>query len=39
VPAQAAVPPHPGCGFPEAASSVSAGFFDRAQHWLRSVVH
>jgi penicillin-binding protein 1B len=39
VPAQATVPPHPGCGFPEAASSVSAGFFDRAQQWLRGVVH
>ena len=38
-PAAAAVPPHPGCGFPEAAPTVSAGFFDRAQQWLRSVVH
>jgi penicillin-binding protein 1B len=37
VPADAAVPPRPGCGFPEGASST--GLIDRAQQWLRSVVH
>jgi hypothetical protein len=39
VPADAAVPPHPGCGFPERASPATTGLFDRAQQWLRSVVH
>ena len=38
VPVQAAVPPHPGCGFPEGASSKSAGLLDRAQQWLRRVL-
>jgi penicillin-binding protein 1B len=37
VPADAALPPRPGCGFPEGPSTT--GFFDRAQQWLRSVVH
>jgi len=39
VPADAAVPPRPGCGLPEGASSTAAGLIDRAQQWLRSVVH
>ncbi|HEY1873177.1 MAG TPA: penicillin-binding protein 1B [Steroidobacteraceae bacterium] len=39
VPAAATVPPHPGCGFPEGASSTSAGLLERAQQWVRSVVH
>jgi penicillin-binding protein 1B len=39
VPADATVPPRPGCGFPEGASSTSTGLIDRAQQWLRSVVH
>jgi len=39
VPADAAVPPRPGCGLPEVTSSTSAGLLDRAQQWLRSVVH
>jgi len=39
VPANAAVPPRPGCGLPEGAASTATGFLDRAQHWLRSVVH
>jgi penicillin-binding protein 1B len=39
VPADAAVPPHPGCGFPEGTSSTSTGLIDRAQQWLRGIVH
>jgi penicillin-binding protein 1B len=39
VPAAATVPPHPGCGFPEGATSTSAGLLERAQQWVRSVVH
>jgi penicillin-binding protein 1B len=39
VPAGTALPPHPGCGFPEGASPATTGLFDRAQRWLRSVIH
>jgi penicillin-binding protein 1B len=39
VPAAATVPPHPGCGFPEGASSTSASLLERAEQWVRSVVH
>ena len=39
VPADATLSPHPGCGFPEGTSSAVIGLFDRAQQWLRSVVH
>jgi penicillin-binding protein 1B len=39
VPADTAVPPRPGCGLPEGGSSTSTGLIDRAQQWLRGVVH
>jgi len=39
VPADAAVPPRPGCGLAEGVSPTSTGLIDRAQQWLRSVVH
>jgi penicillin-binding protein 1B len=37
VPADAAVPPRPGCAVPGGAASTS--LLDRAQQWVRSVVH
>ena len=39
VPGDAAIPPRPGCGLPEATATQSAGVFERAQQWLRSVAH
>ena len=39
VPSDAAIPPRPGCGFPEGTTPQSAGMFERAQQWLRSVAH
>ena len=35
VPAEAVVPPRPGCAFPESTTSV----LDRAEQWVRSLVH
>jgi len=37
VPADATVPPRPGCALPGSAASTS--LLDRAQQWVRSVVH
>ena len=37
VPADAVVPPRPGCGFPE--STAGTSLLERAQQWVRSVVH
>ena len=39
VPGDAAIPPRPGCGLPEATATQSAGVFERAQQWLRSIAH
>jgi penicillin-binding protein 1B len=38
VPGGASLPPKPGCGFPEGEGALSS-VFERAQQWLRSVVH
>jgi penicillin-binding protein 1B len=37
VPANTTIAPHPGCAFPE--STTSTSLLDRAQQWVRSVVH
>jgi hypothetical protein len=37
VPADAVVPPHPGCNFPEGTASTS--LLNRARRWVRGIVH
>jgi hypothetical protein len=37
VPADAIVPPRPGCTFPDGTTATSV--LDRAQQWVRSLVH
>ncbi|MBV8145938.1 MAG: penicillin-binding protein 1B, partial [Gammaproteobacteria bacterium] len=37
VPADASVPAHPGCGFPDGTASTS--LLERAEQWARSIVH
>jgi penicillin-binding protein 1B len=37
VPADAVVPPRPGCAFPDSTATTSV--LDRAQQWVRSLVH
>jgi hypothetical protein len=39
VPGDAALPPHPGCGFPDSPRATPAGVLDRAEQWLKGVVH
>jgi hypothetical protein len=37
VPADAVIPPRPGCSLP--GSAAAASLLDRAEQWVRSVVH
>jgi penicillin-binding protein 1B len=39
VPGNAALPPRPGCGLPENPAAPSTTALDRAQRWLKSLVH